>query len=80
MKSRMRAIAPLRSSTHSTKSGKKCWHWKSSSHWPDACPKFAPLGMDQRIKVAKKKTFSSVLRKQPEETIGLIIAEHVESV
>ena len=62
MKSRMRATAPLRSSRSvcafqvDTPKQKwyKCWYCKSSSHWPDSCPKFAALVIDQRIQVAKE--------------------------
>ena len=62
MKSRMRATAPLRSSKSvyafqvDTRNQKwhKCWYCKNSSHWPDTCPKFAALGIDQRIRVAKE--------------------------
>ena len=62
MKSRMRATAPLRSSKSvyafqvDTRNQKwhKCWYCKNSSHWPDNCPKFAALGIDQRIRVAKE--------------------------
>ena len=62
MKSRMRATAPLRSSRSvyalqveaPNQKWYKCWYCKNSSHWPDTCPKFAALGIDQRIKVAKE--------------------------
>ena len=62
IKSRLRAIAPSRSSRSvcafqvDTPNQKwyKCWYCKSSSHWPDTCLKFAALGIDQRIKVAKE--------------------------
>ena len=66
MKSRMRATAPLRSSksvyafqvdTHNQK-WHKCWYCKNSSHRPDTCPKFAALGIDQRIRVAKENHVS----------------------
>ena len=68
MKSHMRATAPLRtcSSTRSVNhfmkddSGKgnatwhKCWMCRSSAHWPDQCPKFAALSVDERLKMAKE--------------------------
>ena len=68
MKSRMRVIAPLttgsstRSVNHFMKddSGKgnatwhKCWMCRSSAHWPDQCPKFAALSVDERLKMAKE--------------------------
>ena len=65
MKSRMRATAPIRVGL----SGKrpvyhfksdsdkpvwhKCWLCKTSSHWPDQCPKFISLSVDDRIATAK---------------------------
>lgn len=65
MKSRMRATAPIRVGT----SGKcpvyhfrydsdksvwhKCWLCKTSSHWPDQCPKLISLSIDERIATAK---------------------------
>ena len=65
MKSRMRATAPIRVGS----SGKrpvnhfrsdndkpvwhKCWLCKTSSHWPDQCPKFISLSIDDRIATAK---------------------------
>ncbi|XP_068687785.1 uncharacterized protein [Montipora foliosa] len=65
MKSRMRATAPIRVGS----SGKrpvyhfksdsdkpvwhKCWLCKTSSHWPDQCPKFISLSVDDRIATAK---------------------------
>ena len=62
MKSRMLATAPLRASKSvyafpvdiPTQKWHKCWCCKSSSHWPDTCPKFAVLSIDQRIRVAKE--------------------------
>ena len=64
MKSRMRATAPLRSSSHHRsvnlfQAGEpnkwhKCWYCKNSSHWPDQCPRFAALIIDGRIKAAKE--------------------------
>ena len=68
MKSRMRATAPLRtSSTHHavnyvTKGNEdrnkvstfKCWLCKSSTHWPDQCMKFAALSQDERLNSAKE--------------------------
>lgn len=65
MKSRMRATAPIRVGSsgrrhvnHFTSDdGKpvwyKCWLCKSSSHWPDQCPKFTALSIDDRIATAK---------------------------
>ena len=65
MKSRMRATAPIRAGS----SGKlpvyhfrsdsdkpvwhKCWLCKTSSHWPDQCPKFISFSIDDRIATAK---------------------------
>ena len=65
MKSRMRTTAPIRVGS----SGKrpvyhfksdsdkpvwhKCWLCKTSSHWPDQCPKFISLSVDDRIATAK---------------------------
>ena len=68
MKSRMRATAPLRtSSTHHavnyvTKGNEErskvstftCWLCKSSTHWPDQCLKFAALSQDERLNAAKE--------------------------
>ena len=64
MKSRMRATAPLRSSSHprsvnvfqvgEPNKWHKCWYCKNSSHWPDQCPQFAALNIDGRIKAAKE--------------------------
>ena len=31
----------------------KCWLCKTSSHWPDQCPKFSALRIDDRIATAK---------------------------
>lgn len=31
----------------------KCWLCKTSSHWPDQCPKFTTLSIDDRIATAK---------------------------
>ncbi|XP_020622981.1 uncharacterized protein LOC110060533 [Orbicella faveolata] len=65
MKSRMRATAPIRVGSsgrrhvnHFTSNdGKpvwhKCWLCKTSSHWPDQCPKFTALSIDDRIATAK---------------------------
>ena len=69
MKSRMRAIAPLRSSSNSLRKvnhlqaqgGKdtkqtnhRCWLHRSSTHWPDQSPKSAALSIDYRLKKAKE--------------------------
>ena len=70
MKSRMRATAPIRIGS----SGKrpvyhfrsdsdkpdwhKCWLCKTSSHWPDQCPKFISLSIDDRIATAKANHLS----------------------
>ena len=66
MKSRMRATAPVRTSSSSNrrtvnhvqvdgenKSRHKCWFCRDSTHWPDQCQKFAVLSIDDRIKAAK---------------------------
>ena len=67
MKSRMRASAPLRtSSKHSINhlkqfqggedqfSNHRCWLCKTSSHWVDQCPKFSSLNHDQRLQCARE--------------------------
>ena len=65
MKSRMRATAPIRVGSSGKRpvyhfksdSNKpvwhKCWLCKTSSHWPDQCPKFISLSVDDRIATAK---------------------------
>ena len=65
MKSRMRATAPIRVGpphqrhiNHVRSDGDnpprhKCWICKTSAHWPDQCPKFAALSIEDRIKSAK---------------------------
>lgn len=69
MKSRMRAMAPLRctgpparhpvghigSDFNAPKSGlpHKCWIYKNSSHWTDQCQIFVSLSPENRIKAAK---------------------------
>lgn len=64
MKSRMRAIAPVRSdSSHrsinhfkteeDSQEKHKCWICKVSTHWPDQCCKFQSLSIDDRIKAIK---------------------------
>ena len=67
MKSRMRATAPIRVSGSNRKqinhlqgnqnrddqAWYKCWLCKNSKHWPDQCPKFAALSVDDRIATAK---------------------------
>ena len=88
MKSRMRATAPLTSSKSvyafqvDTRNQKwhKCWYCKNLSHWPDTCPKFAALGIDQRIRVAKKTMSVLVAWNQQEESIELITEGDVKSV
>ena len=69
MKSRMRATAPLRSSSNSLRkvnhlqaqggedtkpTNHRCWLCRNSTHWPDQCPKFAALSIDDRLKKAKE--------------------------
>ncbi|XP_022777780.1 uncharacterized protein LOC111319232 [Stylophora pistillata] len=69
MKSRMRATAPLRTgsssdrfvnhfigdtSDRSNATWHKCWMCRNSTHWPDQCPKFASLSIDERLKIAKE--------------------------
>ena len=69
MKSRMRATAPLRSSSNSPRkvnhlqaqggedtkqTNHRCWLCRNSTHWPDQCPKFAALSIDDRLKKAKE--------------------------
>ena len=69
MKSRMRATAPLRSSSTNQRTvhhvrtdgdndmrptNYKCWLCKNSTHWPDQCLKFAALSIDDRLKTAKE--------------------------
>lgn len=65
MKSRMRATAPIRitgsnrrlvnhlKGNENDRVWHKCWMCKNSSHWPDQCPKFAALSVDDRIATAK---------------------------
>ena len=65
MKSRMRATAPIRVGSsgrcpvHHFRSDSdkpvwhKCWLCKTSSHWPDQCPKFISLSIDDRIATTK---------------------------
>lgn len=65
MKSRMRATAPIRMGppgkrpVHHFRSDNdkpvwhKCWLCRSSSHWPDQCPKFTSLSIEDRIATAK---------------------------
>ena len=65
MKSRMRATAPIRVGSSGKRSvyhfksdsdkpvWHKCWLCKTSSHWPDQCPKFISLSVDDRIATAK---------------------------
>ena len=69
MKSRMRATAPLRTGASNNRSvhhvrtegsvrgnstWHKCWLCHTSTHWPDQCPRFAAMGVDERIKTAKE--------------------------
>ena len=67
MKSRMRASAPLRtSSKHSINhlkqfqggedqfSNHRCWLCKTSSHWVHQCPRFSSLNHDQRLQCARE--------------------------
>ena len=69
MKSRMRATAPLRSSSNSPRkvnhlqaqgdedtkqTNLRCWLCRNSTHWPDQCPKFAALSVDDGLKKAKE--------------------------
>ena len=76
MKSRMRATVPVgwtsqRHVNHLKAEGEmetrqnnpKCWLCKNSTHWPDQCPKFAALGIEQ-LKMAKENHvhFSCVRR------------------
>ena len=77
MKSRMRATVPVRSTSQrhvnhykaegemgTSQNNHKCWLCKNSTHWPDQCPKFAALGIDERLKMAKENHvhFSCVRR------------------
>ena len=69
MKSRMRVTAPSRSSSNSPRkvnhlqaqggedtkqTNHRCCLCRSSTHWPDQCPKFAVLSIDDRLKKAKE--------------------------
>ena len=65
MKSRMRAMAPLRNSKHlnvnqiSTSEEKgtvnyKCWLCKTSTHWTDQCQKFTSMSPIDRFKAIKQ--------------------------
>ena len=73
MKLRMCATAPLRTgpSTHhsvhhvrgdvSSKSNltwHKCWVCQNSAHWPDQCPTFAALSIDERLRIVKENHVS----------------------
>ena len=77
MKSRMRATAPVRSTSQrhvnhlkaegemeTRQNNHKCWLCKNPTHWPDQWPKFAALGNDERLKMAKENhvRFSCVRR------------------
>lgn len=77
MKSRKRATAPVRSTSQRhvnhlkdegeierRQNNRKCWLCKNPTHWPDQCPKFAALGIDERLKMAKENhvRFSCVRR------------------
>ena len=65
IKSRMWATAPIRVGpphrrhiNHVRADGDnpprhKCWICKTSAHWPDQCPKFAALSIEDRIKSTK---------------------------
>ena len=67
MKSRKRATAPIRVSGSNRKqinhlqgnqnkdnqAWYKCWLLKNSKHWPDQCPKFAALSVDDCMATAK---------------------------
>lgn len=76
MKSRMRAIAPLRSSSNSPRkvnhlqaqggedtkqTNHICWLCRNSTHWPDQCPKFAALSIDDRLKRPKRIVYVLVV-------------------
>ena len=67
MKSRMRAMAPLRNLWQSPKhvghvagredgrqTSHKYWYCKTSEHWPDHCQKFLALGSSDRFKVVRE--------------------------
>ena len=69
MKLRMRVTAPLRTCASNSRSvhhmqtegsvrGNLTWHkcclCHTSAHWPDQCPWFAAMGVDERIKTAKE--------------------------
>ena len=49
----------------------KCWLCKISSHWPDQCPKFAALSIDDRLATAKANhlCFSCLKRAGREHTM-----------
>lgn len=85
MKSRMRATAPLRTTSsahhavhHLTKTGEdgnksiRCWLCKSATHWPDQCQQFAALSQDERLKAAKENhaCFSCLKRAGREHRIS----------
>ena len=74
MKSRMRATVPLRTDANNSRSlhhvqnedslrsnstWNKCWLCHTSAHWPDLCPRFAAMGVDERIKTAKENNVVS---------------------
>ena len=69
MKSRMRATAPIRSSSSNRRAishvkgsrenyekayGHKCWVCKSSTHWPDQCSKLFGMSIEDRITIVKE--------------------------
>ena len=37
-----------------SKTRHKCWYCKNSDHWPDQCPSFARMKVDERLKAAKE--------------------------
>ncbi len=68
MKSRMRATAPVRTTSNGGRlvnhltgwdpkqdgGRNKCWFCKSATHWPDQCEKIASLKPSNRLNVAKE--------------------------
>ena len=69
LKSRIRATAPIKTissqrrivnhvraenSSRGTPTRHKCWICSDSLHWPDQCPKFAVLSIDDRYRAVKE--------------------------
>ncbi|KAK3735362.1 hypothetical protein QZH41_000452 [Actinostola sp. cb2023] len=75
MKSRMRATAPIRTSSNNTRAvhhvtteynnkQHKCWMCQNSTHWPDQCQKLTALTVEDRLKAAKENHACFICLKQ----------------